>query len=168
MTGWQGAKITTIEGLAAQGGAKLQALWAELNVPQCGYCQAGMLMAAADSAQENPKPSDADIDEAMTNICRCGTYPRVKRSDQARGGSGGMTRSQPALNRRQFLASPGVAAGGMALALSPAEAAKPRCRAQRPGARTRPAATNLPRGSKSPLTIWSPSARPIRNRAMAQ
>lgn len=73
-----GANITTIEGLAAQGGAKLQALWQELNVPQCGYCQAGMLMAAADLLKKKPKPNDADIDDAMTNICRCGTYPRIR------------------------------------------------------------------------------------------
>lgn len=74
----QGADVTTIEGLAGKGGARLQQLWAELNVPQCGYCQAGMLMAAADLLRRKPKPSDADIDEAMTNICRCGTYPRVR------------------------------------------------------------------------------------------
>lgn len=74
----QGANVTTIEGLAANGGASLQKLWAEMNVPQCGYCQAGMLMAAADLLKKTPKPSDAQIDEAMTNICRCGTYPRIK------------------------------------------------------------------------------------------
>ena len=70
----KGASVTTIEGLASP----LQALWAEMNVPQCGYCQSGMLMAAADLLAKNPKPTDADIDEAMTNICRCGTYPRVR------------------------------------------------------------------------------------------
>ncbi len=73
-----GASVTTIEGLAASGGAPLQRLWAELNVPQCGYCQAGMLMAAADLLKKKPRPSDADIDEAVSNICRCGTYPRVR------------------------------------------------------------------------------------------
>ena len=73
-----GADITTIEGLAAQGGETLQRLWAEMNVPQCGYCQSGMLMAAADLLKKTPKPSDADIDAAMTNICRCGTYPRIR------------------------------------------------------------------------------------------
>ncbi len=78
LAGLAGANVTTIEGLAAKGGAKLQALWHELNVPQCGYCQAGMLMAAADLLKKKPKPSDADIDEAITNLCRCGTYPRVK------------------------------------------------------------------------------------------
>jgi isoquinoline 1-oxidoreductase subunit alpha len=78
LDGLAGAEIVTIEGLAANGGAKLQALWAELNVPQCGYCQAGMLMAAADLLKKTPKPSDEDIDAAITNICRCGTYPRVR------------------------------------------------------------------------------------------
>lgn len=69
-----GARITTIEGLSSP----LQQAWLELNVPQCGYCQAGMLMAAAALLKENPKPTDDDIDAAMTNICRCGTYPRVR------------------------------------------------------------------------------------------
>ena len=69
-----GARITTIEGLSSP----LQQAWLELNVPQCGYCQAGMLMAAAALLKENPKPTDDDIDAAMINICRCGTYPRVR------------------------------------------------------------------------------------------
>jgi isoquinoline 1-oxidoreductase alpha subunit len=73
-----GADVVTIEGLAAHGGAKLQRLWADLNVPQCGYCQAGMLMAAADLLKTSPQPSDAEIDAAITNLCRCGTYQRVK------------------------------------------------------------------------------------------
>ena len=73
-----GASVVTIEGLALSGGETLQRLWAEMNVPQCGYCQAGMLMAAADLLKNKPKPSDADIDAAMTNICRCGTYPRIR------------------------------------------------------------------------------------------
>jgi isoquinoline 1-oxidoreductase alpha subunit len=73
-----GANITTIEGLSAQGDHRLQRLWAEMNVPQCGYCQSGMLMAAADLLKKKPQPTDADIDEAMTNICRCGTFPRVR------------------------------------------------------------------------------------------
>ena len=73
-----GADIVTIEGLAGEGGAILQRLWAEMNVPQCGYCQAGVLMAAADLLKKKPKPTDADIDDAVSNICRCGTYPRVR------------------------------------------------------------------------------------------
>jgi isoquinoline 1-oxidoreductase alpha subunit len=78
LSGLAGADVTTIEGLASHGGETLQHLWAEMNVPQCGYCQAGMLMAAADLLKKTPKPSDADIDAAMTNICRCGTYPRIR------------------------------------------------------------------------------------------
>jgi isoquinoline 1-oxidoreductase alpha subunit len=73
-----GAEVVTIEGLSAQGDHVLQKLWADLNVPQCGYCQAGMLMAAADLLQKNAHPSDADINAAISNICRCGTYPRVR------------------------------------------------------------------------------------------
>lgn len=73
-----GANVTTIEGLSAKGDHRLQQLWAEMNVPQCGYCQSGMLMAAADLLAKKPRPTDADIDEAMTNICRCGTYPRIR------------------------------------------------------------------------------------------
>lgn len=74
----QNAEITTIEGLSQQGDHVLQSLWVEMNVPQCGYCQAGMLMAAASLLKETPHPSDGDIDHAISNICRCGTYPRVR------------------------------------------------------------------------------------------
>jgi len=73
-----GTQITTIEGLAPDATHPLQQVWLELNVPQCGYCQAGMLMAAAALLKTQPKPTDADIDAAITNICRCGTYPRVR------------------------------------------------------------------------------------------
>jgi isoquinoline 1-oxidoreductase alpha subunit len=73
-----GTEITTIEGLSADSSHVLQKLWVELNVPQCGYCQSGMLMAAAALLKEVPNPSDADIDERVDNICRCGTYPRVR------------------------------------------------------------------------------------------
>ena len=71
-------KITTIEGLSPDGGHALQKAWVANDVPQCGYCQSGMLMAAAALLRDKPKPSDADIDAAITNICRCGTYNRVK------------------------------------------------------------------------------------------
>jgi len=71
-------KITTIEGLAPNASHPLQKAWIELDVPQCGFCQSGMLMAAAALLRNKPNPSDADIDEAMTNICRCGTYNRVR------------------------------------------------------------------------------------------
>jgi isoquinoline 1-oxidoreductase alpha subunit len=74
-----GKRIQTIEGLAlADRPHPLQAAWIAEQVPQCGYCQSGMLMAAAALLEKKPKPSDADIDEGITNICRCGTYQRVK------------------------------------------------------------------------------------------
>jgi isoquinoline 1-oxidoreductase alpha subunit len=73
-----GAKIITIEGLSPTATHIVQKAWAELDVPQCGYCQSGMIMAAAALIAAKPKPSDADIDEAMTNLCRCGTYNRVR------------------------------------------------------------------------------------------
>jgi isoquinoline 1-oxidoreductase alpha subunit len=75
----EGKKITTIEGLAS--GAtlhKVQEAWIAQDVPQCGYCQSGMIMAVAALLSENPKPTDADIDEAITNICRCGTFQQVR------------------------------------------------------------------------------------------
>ncbi len=71
-------KIVTIEGLSPKGDHPLQRAWVELDVPQCGFCQSGMLMAAAALLKAKPKPTDADIDEAMSNICRCGTYNRVR------------------------------------------------------------------------------------------
>jgi isoquinoline 1-oxidoreductase alpha subunit len=75
----QGKKITTIEGLAANGAlTKVQKAWLEHEVPQCGYCQSGMIMAATALLNAKPKPTDADIDSAMTNICRCGTFQQVR------------------------------------------------------------------------------------------
>jgi isoquinoline 1-oxidoreductase alpha subunit len=72
-------KITTIEGLSPDGlSHPVQAAWLKHDVPQCGYCQSGQIMAAAALLKANPKPSDANIDDAMTNICRCGTYPRIR------------------------------------------------------------------------------------------
>ncbi|CAN1493283.1 CoxS Aerobic-type carbon monoxide dehydrogenase, small subunit CoxS/CutS homologs [Rhabdaerophilaceae bacterium] len=71
-------KIVTIEGLTPDSSHPIQKAWLQLDVPQCGYCQSGMIMAAAALLAKNPKPTDADIDEAMTNICRCGTYNRVR------------------------------------------------------------------------------------------
>jgi isoquinoline 1-oxidoreductase alpha subunit len=68
----------TIEGLSPDGNHPIQRAWRELDVPQCGFCQSGMIMAAAALLAEKPQPTDADIDEAMTNICRCGTYNRVR------------------------------------------------------------------------------------------
>ena len=75
-----GKKITTIEGISASVvGKKVQDAWASLDVPQCGYCQSGQIMSATALLTEKPKPTDADIDAAMAgNICRCGTYPRIR------------------------------------------------------------------------------------------
>jgi isoquinoline 1-oxidoreductase alpha subunit len=71
-------KIVTIEGLSATSSHPVQKAWAAIDVPQCGYCQSGQIMAAAALLKKTPKPTDKDIDEAMTNICRCGTYQRIR------------------------------------------------------------------------------------------
>lgn len=81
-----GKKITTIEGLAKPGLTKVQKAWIENDVPQCGYCQTGMIMAATALLAKNPRPSDADIDAAITNLCRCGTYVRVRKAIHAAAG----------------------------------------------------------------------------------
>lgn len=74
-----GKQITTIEGLAQNGVLhKVQQAWLDLDVPQCGYCQAGMMMAVAELLAKKPKPTDADIDQEITNICRCGTFQQVR------------------------------------------------------------------------------------------
>ena len=76
-----GKSVTTIEGLSEAGDHPLQEAWSEANVPQCGYCQAGQIMQAASLLQTTPRPSDAQIDEAMEgNICRCGTYQRIRKA----------------------------------------------------------------------------------------
>jgi isoquinoline 1-oxidoreductase alpha subunit len=74
----QGRHVTTIEGLSHNGEHPVQKAWAELDVPQCGYCQSGMIMAAASLLSRHPDPSDADIDREMTNLCRCATYVRIR------------------------------------------------------------------------------------------
>ena len=71
-------RIGTIEGLSATSSHPVQKAWAALDVPQCGYCQSGQIMAAVALLKNNPKPTDQDIDEAMSNICRCGTYQRIR------------------------------------------------------------------------------------------
>jgi isoquinoline 1-oxidoreductase subunit alpha len=77
----EGKRITTIEGLAmGEAAHAVQAAWIEHQVPQCGYCQSGMIMAVSALLAKNPKPTDADIDAGLTNICRCGTYPRVRKA----------------------------------------------------------------------------------------
>ena len=77
----EGKKIITIEGLSANNDHPAQLAWEEIDVPQCGYCHSGQIMSAAVLLRENPKPTDKDIDDAMSgNICRCGTYPRVRKA----------------------------------------------------------------------------------------
>jgi len=71
-------RIVTIEGLSGDSSHPVQRAWAEIDVPQCGYCQSGQILAAAALLRRNPRPTDRDIDEAMTNICRCGTYLRIR------------------------------------------------------------------------------------------
>ena len=79
-----GAEITTIEGLATgEMLHRVQQAWLDAQVPQCGYCQSGMIMAVAALLKETPKPTDAEIDEAITNVCRCGTYQRVRKAIHA-------------------------------------------------------------------------------------
>jgi isoquinoline 1-oxidoreductase alpha subunit len=88
-----GKKITTIEGIGATPvGAALQGAWQQINVPQCGYCQAGQIMSAAALLQAKPNPSDADIDAAMSgNICRCGTYTRIRAAIKQAANQGAKT-----------------------------------------------------------------------------
>jgi isoquinoline 1-oxidoreductase subunit alpha len=75
-----GKTITTIEGLSTDGTHPVQLAWIEFDVPQCGYCQSGQIMAAVALLNKSPQPTDAEIDTNMTNICRCGTYPRIRKA----------------------------------------------------------------------------------------
>ena len=93
-------RIVTIEGLSANASHPVQKAWAAIDVPQCGYCQSGQIMAAAALLKKKPKPTDQDIDAAMTNICRCGTYARIRaavhlaaRSSGASGAVNGKSRA---------------------------------------------------------------------------
>ena len=81
-----GKKIVTIEGLAPMGLHRIQEAWIAHQVPQCGYCQTGMIMSAAALLAKKPSPTDADIDQTMTNLCRCGTYARVKNAIHSAAG----------------------------------------------------------------------------------
>jgi isoquinoline 1-oxidoreductase alpha subunit len=76
----EGRSVTTIEGLSEDRSHPLQKAWIELQVPQCGYCQSGMIMAAAALLKEKPQPADAELDAAITNICRCGAYVRIRQA----------------------------------------------------------------------------------------
>ena len=82
-----GDRIATIEGLSADSSHPVQKAWAALDVPQCGYCQSGQIMAAVALLRKKPKPTDKDIDDAMTNICRCGTYQRIRAAVHMAAGS---------------------------------------------------------------------------------
>ena len=82
------SKIVTIEGISADNSHPVQVAWLAHEVPQCGYCQSGQIMAAVALLNEKPKPTDADIDEAMTNICRCGTYGRIRTAIHAAADAG--------------------------------------------------------------------------------
>jgi len=83
-----GKRITTIEGLSADGSHPVQKAWIEEDVPQCGYCQSGQIMSAVALLRKKPKPTDADIDDAMSgNICRCGTYQRIRKAIHRAAGS---------------------------------------------------------------------------------
>jgi isoquinoline 1-oxidoreductase alpha subunit len=81
-------RIVTIEGLSRDSSHPVQKAWVELDVPQCGYCQSGQIMAAVALLEKNPQPTDKDIDEAMTNICRCGTYQRIRAAIHMAAGTG--------------------------------------------------------------------------------
>ena len=92
-------KIVTIEGLSPTSSHPVQKAWLALDVPQCGYCQSGQIMAATALLKRNPKPTDSDIDAAMTNICRCGTYQRIRAAvhmaaDMAKGGNAASGKSK--------------------------------------------------------------------------
>ena len=96
-----GAPIVTIEGLSPDGSHPLQKAWQEIDVPQCGYCQAGQIMAAAELLATKPKPTDADIDMAMTgNICRCATYLRIREAIHKAAGTRPTTTPTAAAARR--------------------------------------------------------------------
>ena len=87
-----GMTITTIEGLSPDGNHPLQAAWRDLNVSQCGYCQTGQIMQAASLLKDTPNPTDSDIDTAMSgNLCRCGTYPRIRAAIKQAAAKGGKT-----------------------------------------------------------------------------
>ena len=92
-----GKKVVTIEGLGAKGLTRVQQAWLEHEVPQCGYCQVGMMMAATALLEKKSRPTDADIDAAMTNLCRCGTYARVRKAIHAAAGTQVAASPEPVL-----------------------------------------------------------------------
>ena len=93
--GIEGTFVTTIEGLSDNRDHPVQTAWIAEQVPQCGYCQSGMILAAAALLKANPHPSDADIDTAITNLCRCGTYPRIRKAIHRAAAGGGEAKPGP-------------------------------------------------------------------------
>ena len=87
-----GKKVTTIEGLSPDSTNPIQKAWVQLDVPQCGYCQSGQIMAATALLKAHPRPTDAQIDEAMSNICRCGTYQRIRAAIHLAAGETGKSK----------------------------------------------------------------------------
>ena len=110
----EGSFVTTIEGLSADRSHIVQAAWVAGQVPQCGYCQSGMIMAVAAMLKATPHPTDDEIDASITNICRCGTYPRVRKAIHAAAGgvvdagvaSPGITHGEAARRAPSLVASP--------------------------------------------------------------
>ena len=90
-----GKRIVTIEGLSAQGLNPIQKAWIEHEVPQCGYCQTGMIMSTAALLAKHPKPTDSEIDAGVTNLCRCGTYARVRKAIHALAGNSAAPAAKP-------------------------------------------------------------------------
>ena len=104
----QGRKVTTIEGLSPNHDHPVQKAWIELDVPQCGYCQSGMIMAAASLLSQHPHPTDRDIDRTMTNLCRCANLCPHSRGDPSRRGNGrSHDRRRSIRRRRSVIASSG-------------------------------------------------------------
>ena len=110
-----GAEITTIEGIGEEGLHPVQKAWMEINVPQCGYCQAGQIMQAVALLKTKPQATDAEIDDAMAgNICRCGTYQRIRAAIKAAAGDERMSATIQNVSRRGFLKGV-VSAGALVL-----------------------------------------------------
>src|SRR4030095_6241159 len=137
-------EVKTIEGLSPDGAHPLQKAWLSLDVPQCGYCQAGQIMNAAALLARTPKPSDADIDSAMTgNICRCGTYVRIREAihlaaNGGREGEEGAMKNLKKLDRRSFINFTALAGGGLMVGVY----AEPEIFSQQRGGAAAPAPVN--------------------------
>ena len=148
-----GKTITTIEGLSPDSKHPVQVAWLAEDVPQCGYCQSGQIMAAAAFLKRNPQPTDADIDVGITNICRCGTYPRIRARDPPRRGTDAELRRAPwtetsshqRSSRRQFHRHRADRSGrSRHRHRHPTQAAADRGRAVEPGGRADPPTSSMP------------------------